>query len=578
MNESDLRKIWSQVRQKHFYPELPDPVSVESVKSRELIARNDSAESRDSVEPSDSPQSDSADSDESVQSSSIASSVIDVALEIKSKRISLSESFVERLAPFMASEKVVEALLDHGVSHYSYCPWDFFTHLSLYNEAKRILDSKETAQRVAEYFMDIAVDTHCFKTMDTPLPELYRSMNGERASRNSLHGSAEPGEIAESGKVNKAIHALYQRIWGEDLGIKGFEKISRKLSRIPYLDRKKWPESIRRFSKIVKAFLESEEESEGPGESNPMGQNDLSQYSNQEVDQGLREFALTSGTPGEFKEVIEDFQEELDELGYPDYSGMALGGGSSTDADLLYYMKLAENYSLPVRRTPIEKSGSMYPHSHSPWEVGKPFKDIDPWTSFGKYMPGITQIWERREGETYGEEEATPDCIVMIDSSGSMVNPKQYLSHAVLGAACASDAYLRNGASVAVYNFSDVEAGGRRILDFTSERKSIYQCLCHYFGGGTRIDIGGIDGIRSEGPDDIFMITDMQITNLESLIEYFNGLENRITAVHIGDNEHVRKFRRSMEIRKNLSIYTIQKKEDIPRIVLGKVREYLGNV
>jgi hypothetical protein len=148
----------------------------------------------------------------------------------------------------------------------------------------------------------------------------------------------------------------------------------------------------------------------------------------------------------------------------------------------------------------------------------------------------------------------------------------------VLGAACASDAYLRNDASVAVYNFSDVEAGGRRILDFSRERKSVYQCLCHYFGGGTRIDIGDIDAIKSENTPDIFLITDMQITNLESLIEYFNGLENRITAVHIGDNEHVRKFRRSMEIRKNLNIYTIQRKEDIPRIVLGKVREYFGNV
>ncbi len=575
MNKSELLRIWSEVRRKHFYPELPDPVSVESLR---FEARPEP--DVDSIQKQSEGSSDIGDSDQSPPP------VSDVALEIKSKRISLSESFVKQLTDFLPPEKTVEALLDHGVSHYSYCPWNFFTHLSLYNEAKAVMGDKEMAQRVAEYFMDVAADTHCFKTMETPLPELYRAMNRAMTLRDQsdqrTQGDGITEQISESdahqGKIHRAIHALYQRIWGEDLGIQGFEKISRKLSRIPYLDRKRWPESIRRFAKIVKALLESEEQTEGSGESNPMGENDLSQYSNREVDQGLREFALTSGSPSEFKNVVEDFQEELDELGYPDYSGMGLGQGSSVDADLLYYMKLAENYSLPVRKTPIEKSGSMYPYSHSPWEVGKPFKDIDPWTSFGKYMPGITQIWERREGETYGEDEATPDCIVMIDSSGSMVNPKQYLSHAVLGAACASDAYLRNDASVAVYNFSDVEAGGRRVLDFTNDRKSIYQCLCHYFGGGTRIDIGDIDAIKSDGTPDIFMITDMQITNLESLIEYFNGLDNRITAVHIGDNEHVRKFRRSMEIRKNLNIYTIQKKEDIPRIVLGKVREYLGNV
>ena len=85
MNESDLQRIWSQVRRKHFYPELPDPVSVESVESGDSVDSNESN----------------------------ASSVADVALEIKSKRITLSESFVERLAPFLPPETVVEALLDH---------------------------------------------------------------------------------------------------------------------------------------------------------------------------------------------------------------------------------------------------------------------------------------------------------------------------------------------------------------------------------------------------------------------------------------------------------------------------------
>ena len=92
MNESDLQKIWSQVRRKHFYPELPDPISVESVESREPIAVNDSAETSESVESKDSVETgDSVDSEESVETGvSNASSVTDVALEIKSKRISLS--------------------------------------------------------------------------------------------------------------------------------------------------------------------------------------------------------------------------------------------------------------------------------------------------------------------------------------------------------------------------------------------------------------------------------------------------------------------------------------------------------
>jgi hypothetical protein len=241
-------------------------------------------------------------------------------------------------------------------------------------------------------------------------------------------------------------------------------------------------------------------------------------------------------------------------------------------------MKLAENYSLPIKRTPIEKSGSLYPVSHSPWELGKPFRDIDPWTSFGKIMPAITQIWERREGDTFGEEEGTPNCIVAIDSSGSMTNPRQQLSYAVLGAACASDAYLRNDAKVAVYNFSDAQHGGRKTLDYTRHRKQIYQSVCHYFGGGTRLDIKDLDSLQEPSRPDIFIITDMQITNLEALISYLNGHENRVTAVHIGENRHVMQFKRSMGIRKNISIYSVQKKQDIPKIVLGKIREYFRSV
>ena len=74
---------------------------------------------------------------------------------------------------------------------------------------------------------------------------------------------------------------------------------------------------------------------------------------------------------------------------------------------------------------------------------------------------------------------------------------------------------------------------------------------------------------------DLFLITDMQITNQEVLIRYFNQCENRVTAVHIGDNRHAESFRKSMAVRKNVDIYGVEKKEDIPRIVLGKVRDYL---
>jgi hypothetical protein len=506
-----LRQVWTRVREDHLFPELPQP-------------RWTDGEER-------------------------------VALEIKDKRISLSRPFVMKMSEALPQAEVMEGLLDHAVSHHLSCPWDFVTHLKLYGEAKRTLKDPRLAQIATDMFMDVVADTYVMRQKDSPLPKLYPYIRRD--------------------EVDEAIHALYQRIWGVDLGIDGHETVSRRLSRIPYLDRRRWRDSIRRFSKILHALLVKEQEQEGAQDDTPMGNHDLQQYSAQEVESGLQDLAQDAASPAEFKEMVEDFEEDILEATEPTEEGMGLGPGRSIDADILYYMKLAENYALPVCTVPTKKSGSLYPHHHAPWEVGMPYQEIDPWTSFGKIMPGITQIWKRREGDIFGEEEDVPDCLILIDSSGSMPNPKRHLSHAVLGAACAAEAYLRRDARVAVYNFSDAHVGGRRSLTYTDRRFDIYRTLCHYFGGGTRLQIEDIEALQTDEVPDIFLITDMQITNLAALIELFNQRENRVTAVHIGDNDSVKTFRRSMAPRKNVSIFAVEDKQSIPAIVLGKVKEYL---
>src|SRR5207249_8737574 len=63
-------------------------------------------------------------------------------------------SFCEQLAASMPVEEVVEASLDHGVAHYTRCPWDFATHLRLYAAAKTVLQDREMAQRATDTFID----------------------------------------------------------------------------------------------------------------------------------------------------------------------------------------------------------------------------------------------------------------------------------------------------------------------------------------------------------------------------------------------------------------------------------------
>ena len=513
MQELDdiLRRIWPLVRERHFFPELPAP-------------RISGGEER-------------------------------VALEMRGKTISLSSLFVNQMAHRLDARFVIEGLLDHAVSHYIYCPWNFSTHLMLYKEARSVMPDRILATKVTDRFMDVVADTHCVSRIKTPLPDVYRHLRKSR--------------------MDEAICALYQKIWGLDLGIEEFNELASRLSRIPYLDRGRWPDSIRRFASLIGKLLEEEENDGRSEEPSSMGNHDLRQYSRQEIEKGLENLAAEAETPVAFMAILQDIQEDLAQAQGNMGLETGLGKGNGVDASILYYMKLARKYALPVRKRPMEKSGALYPHHHVSWEAGKPFHDIDPWKSFGKFMPGLTKSWQRVEGEAYGCEYGTPDCIVVIDSSGSMVEPRKDVSYAVLGAACAADAYLRNGASVAVYNFSDAGAGDERTLPYTHSRMKIYGALCHYFGGGTRLFVDSLEALQTDRLPDIFLITDMQITNLENLVRYLNGCRNRITAVLIGENRHGSEFRKSLALHPNVQIYGVENLQDIPGIVLGKIRDYL---
>jgi len=538
MEKQDLQtiieEIWPRLKKKHLYPEIPIP------KIGKISELN----------PEDPDQNQA------------------VGLEMKQKQITINSSFLSQMRGKMSEEQVIEALLDHGITHYTFCPWDFHTHLMLYAEAKKVVDDKELSKQIANYFIDVIADTHCVKDGFTEIPQLHRNL--------------------KKGKVEEVIASLYQKIWGIDLGVPpsrtkggGHEEIVRRLARIPYLDRSRWTESIQKFARSMKLLLVGEQNEKGgkgeKGESNPQGDHDLNNYSYEEIDQGLRDYAKKTMALSEFRDIVEDFSEELKEIGYGMEGGMGRGRGTLLDADILFYMKLAENYNIPLKKVPLEKKGSLHPHSHSPWEVGSPFQDVDIWTSYGKIMPGVTQIWKRKYGKGRGKMEGTPDCLIAIDSSGSMINPRKSLSYAVLGAACATNAYLRNDSKVAVYNFSDAPMGGKDILSYTDKREEIYRVLCKYFGGGTALDLEDlIPLIQGKKNLDLFIITDMKITNLEALIGFLGQIQNRITAVHIGDNPYASRFEKAVEKKKNIHLFTVKRKEDIPHIVLGSISEYFN--
>ncbi|MDA0747561.1 MAG: hypothetical protein O2954_13655, partial [bacterium] len=403
-------------------------------------------------------------------------------------------------------------------------------------------------KRVVDYFMDVVVDTHCVKERNSKLPEVYRHM--------------------ETDEVGQVIRALYQKIWGVNLGIEEEHEAVSRLSRIPYLDRSRWGEAVQDFARVVAPLIKNQEGQPGGSQGGMMGEHNLQQYSDGEIEKGLKQFSGKGYYA--FRAMVEDFREELEASGHMPEPEMGRGRGIPRDADLLYYMARARTYRLPVRTVPMEKTGGMHPHTHTPWELGRPVQDIDVWTSFGKILPGISQVWQRRQGETHGNAEATPDCLIIIDSSGSMTNPCEELSHAVLGAGCAADAYLNQRRNVAVYNFSDAPSGGRELQDFTRDRRTVYKSLCKYFGGGTALHLPDLKALRRERMD-IFIITDMQITNLQAVIDYLLTSTCRVTAVHVGRSREAEQFRNAVNASTNVCVYPVEKPADIPGIVLAEV-------
>ena len=505
-----IADLWPEVRRKHLWPELPMP-----------------------------------------QMGAIEAPV---AMQMHEKQIILNTATCEALAESMPAPAVIEALLDHGVSHYTRCPWDLATHLQLYATAKAELGRKSLARLATDSFIDVVANTACVKEVPTPLPEVYRHLDG--------------------GALQGALTALYTQIWGVELHGSADPALIRRLARIPYLDRQQWTHSLRRFVRLMRPLLEEEGKGRRP-EPPALGHHSVESYSQAEVTLGLQAFAQQVQDIQQFCDVVQDFADELAALGYGKAAGS--GQGPRVDAEVLYYMQLAQGYHLPVRGVPMERSGVLEPYSHTPWEASQPVNDIDIWTSFGKLLPGLSQMWKRRQGVVFGQREGTPDCLIGLDSSGSMPNPRQQLSEAVLGAACAAEAYLRHEARVAVYNFSDALMGGKTVLPFTTDRQAIYEALCVYHGGGTSLRPRDLEELRRTEPrstPDLLLITDMQLTNLEDVMTYLAGVEGRITVIHIGENSATDRFRAATQHHPRLQIFTVLARQDIPQIVLGQVRRY----
>lgn len=162
-------------------------------------------------------------------------------------------------------------------------------------------------------------------------------------------------------------------------------------------------------------------------------------------------------------------------------AGLGKSGIKMHDEEIPYYQRKASTYGLYIHKKPIVSDVfNSYPEGTTVFRVGDPIKTLNPFSTGGLILPGITKRYKLKQGHKRDRQYKIPHLLIVLDTSGSMTEPTQS-SLAVLASYILARNYYENGASVGVINFSTDLA----MLPPTRDINAVYSMLCAYWGGGT---------------------------------------------------------------------------------------------
>lgn len=447
----------------------------------------------------------------------------------------------------------------HVLGHYRKHPYDAVTVL----RELHWLRGHENPEFVRRHFDDVVNDLH-----------LLRDGHAEQLA----HAYREKGTGAV---VHEIIKKFYEEVSDEDFGAQYHDLTEDQqafldeLFKIDFLDRDNLKRNVRRFGRAFHDLI---------GDADPVMGNDYSMrgmnYS--EIQRGMQQIS-DELTPGEYRDLAETVEEELGEedveAGSTDSgeggdrtegSGIGKGQGSLnrlSKADVSYYEILAADYALKIRG-PETRRGGNYPAELADFTLGDSVADLDPVNSYGKIIPGVAKKWRREGYEVHGDAEDPPDALIALDASGSMPDPTEHRSSAVLGGFCAANAYLENGSSVAVLNYGDVTIH----TDYTRDRDAVYDALCRYQGGGTTLDTSVLERLENRRRDlHTVIITDAGLDNYRDVENYFTRRDRDVSKTTLIWRSSPGFRGRFDRVGDHVTAYEVTDESDIPRIVLGEV-------
>ena len=297
------------------------------------------------------------------------------------------------------------------------------------------------------------------------------------------------------------------------------------------------------------------------------GDMSLDSFPDAEIEDAVDEIARDDDINAEeFEDILEDTSEDTGDLN--ENLEEKLDNAVTT-----FYDSLSRQYNLKIKGKVANRVGTA-PNGHKDWEIGDRSDLIDPENSLGKIgMPGVTKTRKMAGYEMHGgQAEGKPDAIILMDSSGSMQNPREDTSYAVLGAYCAANSYIENGSEVAVANFSNQTEA----TEFTKDRTEVQKALADYQSGTTNLDTELVQELDNQKPEPVhsILITDADIRNFDDTVNYLENSSGRNTMLWIDNENHDELPDEYSELENipDTSIYHIKDESDIPDVVLGEVR------
>lgn len=529
MVDKNLQKImereWENVRKGFYYPQLPQPRLVDGTPN--------------------------------------------TSIDIENLHIEVSEPFIKSFKEHDIDEPdSLNEVLTHELTHFMRYPGSVLNTLRLQKVGRKVTDAERVSQlRVA------------FTEAQT---NIYMVNEREHPSTVAMRKVVQPDEGDGFGKL---MYGLYQKVWGQDLGIELGEaetKLVDKLSGIDYLDKEDELDNFREFVQVLKDYQPPQQSGEGSkqgsGEGSQEGEgqsNGVGMFSDNQIREGLKQFAQECGNAEEFEEIVKQVLSEGEEKGKPQqFHGIS--AGTDKGITLLarnFYTALAEKYTIPIRKKPIKKNGGLYPNSHTGFSVSDSLNDLDSFSTPG-ILPGITKKWVKKEGEVATNFEAVPNSVLIVDNSPSMPNPEEGVSIPVLGATAVSTAYLDNDSKVAVYSFGSQD----HFTNFSKNKEDVHRELRRYsVSGGTTFNPRFLEGILRESEDefDISVVSDMDISNFGSFVDTVLGIPqvHRVHLLYTHGGGYAGKLRERFGGKENVAILPLLYESDVSKIVMGELRK-----